>query len=99
LDPNSGDVTVAFGVGRQFSLSVNDLPGAGPGKDDGSFFKGAGIQGELGGKIPQSWASKVPGMQWAAGATITGKLNGKWGTDGKLTFRTGASLLGVTQNP
>lgn len=38
-------------------------------------------------------------MQWAAGATITGKLNGKWGTDGKLTFRTGASLLGVTQNP
>lgn len=26
-------------------------------------------------------------MQWAAGATITGKLNGKWSTDGSLTFR------------
>jgi len=26
-------------------------------------------------------------MQWAADATITGKLNGKWSTDGSLTFR------------
>ena len=26
-------------------------------------------------------------MSWAAGATITGKLNGKWSTDGSLTFR------------
>ena len=86
-DPNSGEVTVAFGAGRQFSLSVNDLPSAGTSKDDGSFFKGAGIQGEFGGKIPQAWAGKVPGMQWAAGATITGKLNGKWSTDGTLTFR------------
>jgi len=86
-DPNTGEVTVAFGVGRQFSLSVNDLPSSGSSKDDGSFFKGAGIQGEFGGKIPQAWASKVPGLQWAAGATITGKLNGKWSTDGSLTFR------------
>jgi hypothetical protein len=86
-DPSSGEVTVAVGVGRQFSLSMNDLPSSGSSKDDGSFFKGAGIQGEFGGKIPQAWASKVPGMQWAAGATITGKLNGKWSTDGSLTFR------------
>ena len=86
-DPSSGEVTVAVGVGRQFSLSMNDLPSSGSSKDDGSFFKGAGIQGEFGGKIPQAWASKVPGMSWAAGATITGKLNGKWSTDGSLTFR------------
>jgi hypothetical protein len=86
-DPSSGEVTVAFGVGRQFSLSVNDLPSSGTSKDDGSFFKGAGIQGEFGGKFPPSWASKVPGMQWAGDATITGKLNGKWSTDGSLTFR------------
>jgi hypothetical protein len=86
-DPSNGEVTVAVGVGRQFSLSVNDLPSSGSSKDDGSFFKGAGIQGEFGGKIPQAWASKVPGLQWAAGATITGKLNGKWSTDGSLTFR------------
>jgi hypothetical protein len=86
-DPSSGEVTVAVGVGRQFSLSANDLPSSGSSKDDGSFFKGAGIQGEFGGKIPQAWASKVPGMQWTAGATITGKLNGKWSTDGSLTFR------------
>jgi hypothetical protein len=86
-DPNSGEVTVAFGVGRQFSLSVNDLPSTGTSKDDGSFFKGAGIQGEFGGKITQAWASKVPGLQWAEGATITGKLNGKWSTSGSLTFR------------
>ena len=45
-DPNTGEVTVAFGVGRQFSL-----------------------------------------LQWTAGATVTGKLNGKWSTDGSLTFR------------
>jgi gas vesicle protein len=86
-DPNSGEVTVAFGVGRQFSLSVNDLPSAGSGKDDGSFFKGAGIQGEFGGKIDPTFASKVPGLQWAGDATITGKLNGKWSTNGTLTFR------------
>jgi hypothetical protein len=86
-DPNSGEVTVAFGVGRQFSLSVNDLPSSGPGKDDGSFFKGAGIQGEFGGKIDPTFASKVPGLQWAGDATITGKLNGKWSTNGTLTFR------------
>ncbi len=86
-DPNSGEVTVAFGVGRQFSLSVNDLPSAGSGKDDGSFFKGAGIQGEFGGRIDPTFASKVPGLQWAGDATITGKLNGKWSTNGTLTFR------------
>ena len=86
-DPNSGEVTVAFGVGRQFSLSVNDLPSSGSGKDDGSFFKGAGIQGEFGGRIDPTFASKVPGLQWAGDATITGKLNGKWSTDGTLTFR------------
>jgi hypothetical protein len=86
-DPNTGEVTVAFGVGRQFSLSANDLPSSGTSKDDGSFFKGAGIQGEFGGKIDPAWASKVPGLQWTAGATITGKLNGKWSTDGSLTFR------------
>ena len=34
-------------------------------KDGGA----TGIQGEFGGKIPQAWASKVPGLQWAAGAT------------------------------
>ena len=86
-DPNSGEVTVAFGVGRQFSLSVNDLPSSGSGKDDGSFFKGAGIQGEFGGRIDPAFASKVPGLQWAGDATITGKLNGKWSTNGTLTFR------------
>src|SRR5262249_13143806 len=54
-DPSNGEVTVAVGVGRQFSLSVNDLPSSGSSsKDDGSFFKGAGIQGEFGGKIPQT---------------------------------------------
>jgi hypothetical protein len=86
-DPSNGEVTVAFGVGRQFSLSVNDLPSSGPSKDDGSFFKGAGIQGEFGGRIDPTFASKVPGLQWAGDATITGKLNGKWSTDGTLTFR------------
>jgi hypothetical protein len=86
-DPSNGEVTVAFGVGRQFSLSVNDLPSSGTSKDDGSFFKGAGIQGEFGGKIDPTFASKVPGLQWAGDATITGKLNGKWSTDGTLTFR------------
>jgi hypothetical protein len=86
-DPSNGEVTVAFGVGRQFSVSANDLPTSGTSKDDGAFFKGAGFQGEIGGKIPQTWASKVPGMQWAAGATLTGKINGKWATDGTLTFR------------
>ena len=88
-DPNSGEVTVALGVGRQYSISVNDLPSSGSAKQgDGSFFKGAGIQGEFGGKIPQALASKVPGLSMAAGATITGKLNGKWSaTDGSLTFR------------
>ena len=29
----------------------------------------------------------MPGLQWAGDATITGKLNGKWSTDGTLTFR------------
>jgi hypothetical protein len=86
-DPSNGEVTIAFGVGRQFSLSVNDLPSpGGASKDDGSFFKGAGIQGELGGKIPPSWADAV-GLPFLAGTTLTGKANGKWSTDGTLTFR------------
>jgi hypothetical protein len=67
-DPNSGEVTVAFGVGRQFSLSVNDLPSTGTSKDDGSFFKGAGIQGEFGGKITQAWARPSPASSTGSGA-------------------------------
>jgi hypothetical protein len=86
-DPSNGEVTIAFGVGRQFSLSVNDLPSPGGGDSKASgFFKGAGIQGELGGKIPESWANSV-GLPFLAGTTLTGKANGKWATDGTLTFR------------